>query len=73
MKKILLLMFIFPIFSWARLSVTNLAEYQVGNLPRTDPGNLSTLYNQLDLEYRQSKTTVGAWWRHSKRVAAKLV
>ena len=58
--------FFFVVFSpwllWAQLSVKNLAEYQLGNLPNAEPGNLSTLFNQMDLSYRQGLTTVGVRW-----------
>ncbi len=37
----------------AQLSGNNLMEYQFGNIPDTDPADLSTLYDQLNLQYRQ--------------------
>ena len=43
----------------AQVTVSNLAEYQLGNLPNAEPGDLSTLFNQLTLEYRQSPVTIG--------------
>jgi hypothetical protein len=36
----------------AQLSTSNLLEYQLGNLPYTEPKDLSTLYNQLNLSFR---------------------
>ncbi len=36
----------------AQLSLSNILEYQLGNLPATEPSNLSTLYDQLNLSYR---------------------
>ncbi|MEK7727330.1 MAG: hypothetical protein AAB354_02890, partial [candidate division KSB1 bacterium] len=36
----------------AQLAFSNLLEYQLGNLPDTQPRNLSTAYNQLNLSYR---------------------
>lgn len=35
-----------------QLSGNNLMEYQFGNIPDTDPDNLSTLYDQLNIQYR---------------------
>ena len=35
-----------------QLSGNNLFEYQLGNLPYTEPGGLSSHYNQLNLGYR---------------------
>lgn len=37
---------------FAQLSGNNLAEYQLGNLPYTEPVALSSLYDQLNLAYR---------------------
>jgi len=39
--------------SYAQLAGTNLAEFQYGNLPGVEPKNLSSLYDQLNLSYRQ--------------------
>lgn len=36
----------------AQLSGSNLAEYQFGNIPGVEPGDQSSLYNQLNLKYR---------------------
>jgi hypothetical protein len=36
----------------SQFSGSNLLEYQLGNLPEEDPGNLTTLYDQLNLSYR---------------------
>ncbi|KAA3610561.1 MAG: hypothetical protein DWQ05_21305 [Calditrichaeota bacterium] len=44
-----------PVFG--QISINNLAEYQVGNLPDTAPGNLTTLYDNFDLLYRQDNIT----------------
>ena len=41
--------------SWAQLKVNNLMEYQFGNIPETDPYDLSTLYNQTNVFYRQKE------------------
>lgn len=38
---------------YGQFSGNNLAEFQYGNLPGEEPGNLSSLYNQLNLSYRQ--------------------
>ncbi len=37
---------------FGQLSGNNLAEYQLGNLPYTEPAALSSLYDQLNLGYR---------------------
>ena len=36
----------------SQLSVSNLLEYQLGNLPDMESGNLSTLYDQINISYR---------------------
>lgn len=38
---------------FGQLSGNNLMEYQFGNIPATKPADLSTLYDQLNLQYRQ--------------------
>ena len=41
--------------SWSvfgQLTGNNLFEYQLGNLPYTEPNDLSSHYNQLNLGYR---------------------
>lgn len=43
----------------AQLNVSLLSEYQLGNLPETQPENLSSLYSQLNLQYRQNSSSVG--------------
>ena len=35
-----------------QLSVSNMFEYQVGNLPQEIPSNLTTHYDQLNIAYR---------------------
>jgi len=57
--KIAPLLLLLANISAAQISVSSLSEYQLGNLPNTEPGDLSTLFNQLTLEYRQSPLTVG--------------
>jgi len=42
-----------------QVSVSNLTEYQLGNLPDTDPKNLTSFYNQLQLSYRTSNINIG--------------
>lgn len=36
----------------AQFSASNLAEFQRGNLPGSEPADLMTMYDQLDLQYR---------------------
>lgn len=43
----------------AQVLVSNLAEYQVGNLPEAEPANLTTFYNQLNLDYFRNNLIVG--------------
>lgn len=49
---IALVMFVPSVPLFGQLSGNNLAEYQLGNLPYTDPAALSSLYDQLNLAYR---------------------
>lgn len=46
-------------FANGQVSVSNLAEYQVGNQPDTDPKNLTSLYNQTNLSFRSNDFTIG--------------
>ena len=48
-----------PDFACGQVSGSNSLEYQTGNLPGTEPGNRSSLYNQLNLNYRQGKLSGG--------------
>ncbi|MBU8920482.1 MAG: hypothetical protein KOO63_01360 [Bacteroidales bacterium] len=41
----------------AQVSVSNLLEYRLGNLPDTEPSNLTTFYDQLDIYYRTGGLT----------------
>ncbi|UCF05568.1 MAG: hypothetical protein JSV33_00605 [bacterium] len=41
----------------AQISGTNILEYQLGNLPYTDPSNLSRVYDQLSLSYDHGSIT----------------
>jgi hypothetical protein len=50
-KLLLLLMIGWSGNAAAQLSLGNLAEYQVGNLPFDRPADLTTFYNQLNLSY----------------------
>jgi len=44
---------LFPFMQmFGQLSGNNIAEYQLGNLPYTEPAALSSLYDQLNLGYR---------------------
>ena len=47
------IVFIWPVMLWAQFSGTNLFEFQGGNLPYTDPKDLTTGYDQLNLTYKQ--------------------
>ncbi|MBC8183883.1 hypothetical protein H8E88_22545 [candidate division KSB1 bacterium] len=42
-----------------QISVSNLTEYQVGNLPDTDPKNMTSLYDQLNLDYYNRDLAIG--------------
>jgi len=50
---------LFVTASFSQMSTSLLSEYQLGNLPDTEPKNLSTLYNQFTLSYRQQASTIG--------------
>ena len=54
-KKIIFLVLIFIRGASSQLSVSNLFEYQLGNLPDTDPSNLTTHYDQVNISYRYTK------------------
>ena len=47
-----ILLFLPLVQLFGQLSGNNLAEYQLGNLPYTEPAALSSLYDQLNLAYR---------------------
>ena len=52
-KGIILLLALIPMSEvYGQLSGNNLFEYQFGNLPYTDPSDLSSHYDQLNLGYR---------------------
>ena len=55
---ILILLILFFKSLTAQLSISNLLEYQLGNLPDTEPGNLSTLYDQLNISYNYEFITI---------------
>ncbi len=43
-----------------QLSVSNMFEYQLGNLPQVSPSNLSTHYDQLNIFYRHTDFLLSA-------------
>ena len=43
----------------AQLSGYNISEFQVGNLPNTEPSDLSTLYDQLKVSYQKNGIRAG--------------
>lgn len=43
----------------AQVSGYNMAEFQVGNLPYTQPGDLTTLYDQLKVSYQRNELRAG--------------
>jgi hypothetical protein len=51
-RKLIFFVLIFIRGAFGQLSVSNLFEYQVGNLPDTEPSNLTTHYDQVNLSYR---------------------
>ncbi len=62
--KALLLLFpmmlmLTPTLSNAQLAVSNLMEYQLGNLPDTDPNNYTTSFDQLQLDYYHDDIVIG--------------
>ena len=48
---VLLLLLISQGILLGQISISNLMEYQRGNLPHTDPKSLSTLYDQVNVNY----------------------
>ena len=42
-----------------QISVSNLAEYQIGNLPDSKPTNLTSMYDQLNLDYFYQNMNIG--------------
>lgn len=51
----MVLLFMLSTEGKAQLQGNNLAEYQLGNTPGSDPADLSTFYNRLNLLYRYGK------------------
>jgi len=43
-----------------QVSVSNIAEYQLGNLPELSPKDLSSMYEQLNLQYRHKRLSLFA-------------
>jgi hypothetical protein len=62
-KTVVIIFFIVKIVS-GQLSVSNLFEYQVGNLPLETPSNLTTHYDQLNIGYRYSDFVFSAKLEH---------
>ena len=50
--------------SYGQLSGNNLFEYQMGNLPYTDPPDLSAHYDQLNLGYRYKGLQASLRYEH---------
>ena len=48
----------------SQLSGNNHMEFQLGNLPGSDPRDLTTHYNQLNLQYRYRSLTAGIRYEH---------
>ncbi|MEN8203480.1 MAG: DUF6029 family protein [Bacteroidota bacterium] len=61
---VLLLICISGSFAFGQLSGTNLFEYQLGNLPYTDPSDLSVHYDQLNLGYRYKSLKATLRYEH---------
>jgi hypothetical protein len=47
-----------------QFSVSNLFDYQLGNLPGTDPANLTTHFDQLSLSYRYDDFILNGRFEH---------
>ena len=45
-------MLVYTLQAQSQISGNNLMEYQFGNIPDVDPSDLSTLYDQLNIQYR---------------------
>jgi hypothetical protein len=54
-KKIWIILFVLISLgqTLGQFSISNIAEYQLGNLPNVEPKNLSTLYDQINIKYSQ--------------------
>lgn len=54
LKNGLIILVLIVTFSdvWGQLSGYNLAEYQLGNIPGSEPEFVNSIYNQFNLEYR---------------------
>jgi hypothetical protein len=63
-KYLLVLLLIFLKDLFGQPSVSNLFEYQLGNLPETDPTNLATHYDQLNLSFRYNEFLFSAKLEH---------
>ncbi len=59
LKITIIFAFLFFSNSFAQISGSNSLEYQIGNLPDVSPANRSSLYNQLNLFYRQDNLLAG--------------
>ena len=51
--------FIIPSKSRSQLSVSNLLQYQLGNLPNEEPSNRTVLYNQLNMQFYYQNIHIG--------------
>ena len=49
-----------PLIAQGVLTGSNMAEFQLGNIPNTDPKDQSSLYDQLNLRYSTNSLTVKA-------------
>ena len=48
-----------PEIVYTQITVSNFAEYQLGNLPNEEPTNLTSLYDQLRIEYYKDNIIIG--------------
>lgn len=53
-----MLTMVVPVCLSAQVGGNNLFEYQVGNIPETEPSDLNTLYNQTNLTYKHKKINI---------------
>ena len=65
MKRLLILyLLIVPADIYSQLSGNNLFEYQLGNSPGSEPADLSTQYNRLNLNYRYKLFRASVSYEH---------
>ncbi len=55
-----------------QLSVSNILEYQMGNLPNEEPSNLTTHFDQLSLSYRYNEILFMGKFEHFQNTSKDI-